>query len=291
MEKLLKGKEVADKINEELLRRIPALYESGIVPTLAIVRVGDNPSDIAYENGAVKKAKSLGLATEKYICPQDIETGDLVAVIDAINGNRNIHGILLLQPLPAHIDGERVRNSLAPEKDLDCISDRALGNLFAGVQGFAPCTAEGCMEVLQHYQIDLQGKKAVVIGRSMVIGKPVALLLLEKNATVTICHTKTKKEDLLRYCREADILVAAAGHIRTVTEDMVREGQTVIDVGINFDEEGKMQGDVDFAPVSELVGCITPVPGGVGSVTTSILMRHLVEAAERQKSKMNKYLY
>lgn len=284
MEKLLKGKIVADKINEEILSRLTALYEKGIVPTLAIVRVGENPGDIAYENGAVKKAKSLGLQTEKFICPADMETEDLIAVIRSINENKNIHGILLLQPLPDHIDGERVRNSLAWEKDLDCISDRALGNLFVGAEGFAPCTAESCLEILKFYGIAVEGKKVVVIGRSMVIGKPVALMLLSANGTVTVCHTRTKKEDLIRCCLDADILVAAAGCRNTLTAEMVRSGQTVIDVGINFDEDGKMQGDADFEGISQIVDHITPVPGGVGSATTSVLMRHLVEAAEREKN-------
>lgn len=281
MEKLLKGKIVAEKINEEILKRVPALYERGIVPTLAIVRVGENPSDIAYENGAVKKAKSLGLQTEKFICPANMETEDLVAVIRSINDDKNIHGVLLLQPLPAHIDGEKVRNSLAPEKDLDCISDKALGNLFVGAQGFAPCTAESCIEILKAYQIGIEGKRIVVIGRSIVIGKPAALLLLSENGTVTVCHTKTRREDLIRCCREADIIVTAAGRRNTLTAEMVSGNQVVIDVGINFDEEGRMVGDAAFEEVSEAAAHITPVPGGVGSVTTSVLMRHLLEAAEK----------
>ncbi len=284
MEKLLKGKAVADRINEEILERTPALYEKGIVPTLAIVRVGENPSDIAYENGAVKKAKSLGLQPEKYICPADITEEDLIQVIQSINGDEKIHGILLLQPLPKGIDAAKVRNTLAPEKDLDCISDDALGRMFTGREGYGPCTAESCIEILKYYNIPIKGKKAVVIGRSMVIGKPAALMLLQENATVTICHTKTAPEDLKAICRDADIIIAAAGKIGAVTADMAREGQTIVDVGINFDEEGKMTGDVDFEPVSQVLGedgAITPVPGGVGSVTTSLLMRHLVQAAER----------
>lgn len=284
MEKLLKGKAVADRINEEILERTPALYEKGIVPTLAIVRVGENPSDIAYENGAVKKAKSLGLQPEKYICPADITEEDLIQVIQSINKDEKIHGVLLLQPLPKGIDAAKVRNTLAPEKDLDCISDDALGRMFTGREGYGPCTAESCIEILKYYNIPIKGKKAVVIGRSMVIGKPAALMLLQENATVTICHTKTAPEDLKAICRDADIIIAAAGKIGAVTADMAREGQTIVDVGINFDEEGKMTGDVDFEPVSQVLGedgAITPVPGGVGSVTTSLLMRHLVQAAER----------
>ena len=282
MEKILKGKIVADAIDEDLLKRTPALYEKGIVPTLAIVRVGENPSDIAYENGAVKKAKKLGLQPEKYICPADIAQEDLIQVIKAINEDEKIHGILLLQPLPKSIDADAVRNTLCPEKDLDCISDASLARLFLGSgEGFTPCTAEACIEILKFNHIDIKGKKAVVIGRSMVIGKPVAMMLLKENATITICHTRTEDRDLKDLCQGADIIIAAAGHAGTLTADMVRPGQTIIDVGINFDDEGKMLGDVDYEPVSGIVGSITPVPGGVGSVTTTLLMKHLVEAAEK----------
>lgn len=282
MEKILKGKIVADAIDEDLLKRTPALYERGIVPALAIVRVGENPSDIAYENGAVKKAKKLGLQPEKYICPADIAQEDLIQVIKAINQDEKIHGILLLQPLPKSIDADAVRNTLSPEKDLDCISDASLARLFLGSgEGFAPCTAEACIEILKFNNIDIKGKKAVVIGRSLVIGKPVAMMLLKENATITICHTRTEDRDLKDLCQGADIIIAAAGHAGTLTAGMVSPGQTIIDVGINFDDEGKMLGDVDYEPVSGIVGSITPVPGGVGSVTTTLLMKHLVEAAEK----------
>lgn len=282
MEKVLKGKIVADAINQGILNRTPALYEQGIVPTLAIVRVGENPSDIAYENGAIKKAKTLGLQPEKFICPADIDQADLIEVIKSINNDGKIHGILLLQPLPESIDSDAVRNTLCPEKDLDCISDASLSRLFLGeTTGFAPCTAEACIEILKYNHIEIKGKKIVVIGRSMVIGKPVAMMLLKENATITICHTKTAETDLKDLCRGADIIIAAAGHAGTLTADMVSPGQVIIDVGINFNEEGKMLGDVDFEAVSKIAAATTPVPGGVGSVTTTLLMKHLVEAAER----------
>lgn len=281
MTTLLKGKPVADAIDANILERTPALYEKGIVPTLAIVRVGENPSDIAYENGAVKRAQKLGLQTEKYICDENIEEGDLLSVIASINQNEQIHGVLLLQPLPKHINSETVRNAIAAEKDLDCISDDALGRFFTKESGFAPCTAESCIEILRHYGIDMKGKRAVVIGRSMVIGKPVALMLMKENATVTVCHTKTTQDDFLDVCKKADIVVAAAGHERTFTQDMTAENQVILDVGINFNKEGKMVGDVDFDHVCDMVQAVTPVPGGVGSVTTSLLMRHLVDAAEK----------
>lgn len=281
MAKLLKGKDAAEAVNKEILSRTPALYEKNIVPTLGIIRVGENPSDIAYENGAVKKAKELGLQVEKFTCPAEFEESDLISVIEAVNVDSKINGILLLQPLPAHMDADKVRNAIAPEKDMDCISDGALGKFFTNKDAYAPCTAESCMEILKHYEIPVEGKKVAVIGRSMVIGKPVALMLTAANATVTVCHTRTPKEDLIKICRDADIIVAAAGHKGTVTAEMVRAGQTIIDVGINFDEDGKMCGDVDFDAVSEIVDAITPVPGGVGSVTTSLLMKHLVDAAEK----------
>ena len=278
---ILKGKEVAESINQDILTRVVPIYEKNVLPTVAIVRVGENPGDIAYENGAIKKAKALGLQPEKYTCPEGFEQEDLMDVINILNNNESIHGILLLQPLPSYMNSDAVRNAIAPEKDLDAITDASLGKLFIGKDGFAPCTAESCIEILKHYNIDPRGKKVVVIGRSLVIGKPVAMMLMKENATVTICHSGTAKENLTAYCKNADIIISATGHINTVTADMVRAGQTVIDVGINFDEDGKMCGDVDYNSVSEIVENITPVPGGVGSVTTTVLMKHLLEATEK----------
>lgn len=286
MARLLKGKEAADALNEKLLDRSIALCEEGTAPTLAIVRVGENGSDIAYENGAVKKAQQVAVAIEKFICPADIREEDLMDIIDFINCNEKIHGILLLQPLPKHLNSERIRNSIAIEKDMDCIGDGSLAHLFLQKEGaFVPCTAESCMEILKYYDIPVKGKKVVVIGRSMVIGKPVAMMMLAENATVTICHTKTTEEDMAALCKQADIIIAAAGHRNTLTAEMVAPGQTIIDVGINFNEEGKMVGDVDFESVSEIVDAITPVPGGVGSMTTTLLMKHVIEAAERTMGK------
>lgn len=284
MEKMLKGRGAAEAIEKEISDKLPALYERGIVPTLAIVRVGESESDIAYENGAVNKAKKLGVQTEKFICGEDIEQEDFTAVINAINDNDQIHGVLLLQPLPEHIDAMAVRNAITQTKDLDCVSDSSLAEFFIRGAGFAPCTAESCIEILDHYKIPVEGKKAVVIGRSMVIGRPVALMLMRRNATVTVCHTSTDKESLKNYCLDADIIISAAGKANTVTADMVKQGQTIIDVGINFNEEGKMLGDVDFETVSHIAGGITPVPGGVGGVTTAVLMRHLVIAAGKRES-------
>lgn len=284
MAKRLTGKEVTLEIETDIIRRVSTLNEKGVFPTLAIVRVGSNPSDMAYENSAVKKAEKLGIKVEKYIAEEEIEEEDLISVIDSINDNDGIHGVLLFRPLPKHIDENRVRNVLSPEKDLDGITDSALAGVFSGRKiGFPPCTAGAAMEILKYYDCTLKGKRAVVIGRSMVIGRPVAMMLMAENATVTICHTRTEKEDLKAYCKNADIIISSAGHINTLTEDMVSSGQIIIDVGINFNNEGKMTGDVDFANVSGIVEKITPVPGGVGSVTTTLLMKHLIIAAEKMK--------
>ena len=277
---LLKGKPVADKINEKTAAITEELLSKDIVPTLAILRVGSDPSDIAYEESAVKKAKSLGVHVEKYIMDAKSDESDVLDVLKVINDDENIHGILMFRPLPAGMDEEKVRNHLAAAKDVHGITDAALGGIFTGnVSGFPPCTAEAAMTILKYYGIDLSGKKAVVIGRSLVVGKPVAMMLMAEHATVTICHSRTPEEDLKAACLDADIIICAAGRRSTLTEDCVNGKQVVIDVGINFDEEGKMCGDADFEAVKDKVKAITPVPGGVGGVTTALLMHHTAAAA------------
>ena len=257
------------------------LLSKDIVPTLAILRVGSNPSDIAYEENAVKKAKSLGIHVEKYIMDIKSDESDVLDVLKIINDDENIHGVLMFRPLPKGMDEERVRNHLSVAKDMDGITDAALGGLFTGnMLGFPPCTAEAAMTILKYYGIELAGKKAVVIGRSLVVGKPVAMMLMTQNATVTVCHSRTPKEDLKSACIDADIIICATGKMNTLTEDCVNGKQIVIDVGINFDEEGKMCGDADFEAVKDNVKAITPVPGGGGGVTTALLMHHTVAAAE-----------
>lgn len=278
---LLKGKPVADKIKDKVAAMTDAMLEDGKIATLGILRVGDNESDIAYENSAAKVANILGIAVEKYIMDAKSTEEDVIDVLKVMNEDAKINGILMFRPLPEHIDEENVRNHIAPEKDIDGISDIALGGLFTGNKnGFPPCTAEAAIAILDHYGIEVTGKKIVVIGRSLVIGKPVAMMLLEKNATVTICHSRTTAEDLESLCKDADIIVSAAGKLKTVTEKHVSGEQIIIDVGINFDEEGKMCGDADFEALSGNVKAITPVPGGVGSVTTALLMYHTVMAAQ-----------
>ena len=288
MAEILKGAEVTRSLNEDLARRTRMLREQGTEPVLGIVRLGERPDDLAYERGAMKRAEKVGVTVKQFVFPADMTQDALLEEIRKINRDDQIHGVLLFRPLPPQIDDEAVRNELAPEKDVDGITDISQAGVYAGTEdkGYPPCTAEACMEILRNYHIPLRGKNAAVIGRSQVIGKPVAMMLLRENATVTICHTKTVKMDEI--CRRADILIAAAGHIGTVTKEFLNPKQTVIDVAINFDEEGKMKGDVVFEDAEPVVHSITPGPGGVGTVTTSILMKHVVEAAERAQDSRRK---
>lgn len=281
MMELLKGKPVADLICEKVATEAESLLNKGVYPTLGILRVGNNDSDIAYENSAEKKAKSLGMNVEKFIMEANSTENDVLDVLDVMNNDNNIHGILMFRPLPKGIDENHVINRINPLKDIDGISFESVGGLFTGERnGFPPCTAEAALAILDHYGIELVGKKVVVIGRSLVIGKPVAMMLLDRNATVTICHSKTKPEDLKALCKDADIIVTAAGKIDTVTDEHVSGKQIIVDVGINFDEDGKMCGDADFEALEGKIEAITPVPGGVGGVTTALLLYHVVEAAK-----------
>ncbi len=280
MAKILTGKEVIDSLNEELRERSKALEEGGVTPTLGIVRLGERPDDMAYERGALKRAENTGVSVQQFVFDQDMTQDELLDEIDKINNDDSIHGVLMFRPLPPQIDDETVRNALAPEKDVDGITDMSMAGVYAGSDtGFPPCTAEACIQILDYYDVDLKGKNVAVIGRSQVIGKPVAMMLIGKNATVTVCHTKT--EDMADICHNKDIIIAAAGHQGTVTEDFLSPDQTVIDVAINFDDDGNMCGDVDFPAAENIVDAITPVPGGVGTVTTSMLMKHVIEAAEK----------
>ncbi len=280
MSRELLGKEVNADLNGRITDRVSALKEKGIEPTLGIVRVGEKDADLSYEKGATKRCESLGVALKKYVLPEDVTQEELMATIDEINHDDSVHGVLIFRPLPKHLDEAAVIKALDPAKDADGITDGSMVGVFAGTkQGFPPCTAQAVIEILDHYNIDCTGKKVVVIGRSLVIGKPVSMMLLKKNATVTICHTRTK--DMAAEARQADILVVAAGHAGVVDDTFVREGQIVIDVGINVNAEGKLCGDVDYEKVAPIVEAITPVPRGVGSVTTSVLVSHVVEAAER----------
>lgn len=281
MADLLLGKPVADAMAADITARAKALAASGKQPTLAIVRVGERPDDLTYERSAMKRADACGIAVKQFLLPETATTEDVLAAVAEVNADDSIHGCLLFRPLPEGIDEQAVCNALDPAKDIDGITRGSLATLLAGSgEGFAPCTAAACMDILDHYGIDLEGKKAVVLGRSLVIGKPVALMLLARNATVTVCHSRT--QDLASAVRNADIVVCATGRARAYGADLFAPGQIVLDVGINFDEQGNLCGDADFDAVESVVSAITPVPRGVGSVTTVAMLRNVVIAAERR---------
>ena len=289
MAKQLLGKEVNEALVASLKTRTAALREKGITPCLGIVRLGENPSDLSYEKGATKRAEEVGVAIKNYILPEATTKEELLAVIDGINADDSVHGVLMFRPLPKHLkaDQDEICNRLDPKKDVDSMTHMSNAGVFEGQDlGYAPCTPAACMEILDYYGIDCKGKNAVVIGRSLVVGKPAAMMLMAKNATVTICHTRTV--NTAEICKGADIIVSAAGVLNSLTKDYVREGQIVIDVSMNWNPEkitskgkGGMSGDAIFDEVEPIVGAITPVPGGVGAVTTSVLMKHVVEAAEK----------
>ena len=280
MAQLWKGAPVAAALTEQLSQRAQALIAKGVTPTLAIVRVGERPEDLSYERGALKRCEKVGIAVRQYLLTATSSQTDLMEVIKEINRDDSIHGCLLFRPLPKHMDEAAVCAALSPAKDVDGITAGSLAAVFSGSgAGYPPCTAQACLEILDHYGYELKGKRAVVVGRSLVIGKPVSMLLLARHATVTICHTRTA--DLPAECRRADVLVAAAGKAGAVSAQCLAPGQVVLDVGINVDEDGNLVGDVDFAAAENTVEAITPVPGGVGAVTTSVLARHVIEAAEK----------
>jgi len=280
MTELLKGAAVVAAMNERLTAEVAALKEKGVTPTLAILRVGEREDDISYEKGAMKRCATVGVEVKNVVLPADVTQEELMKNIEALNNDKSVHGVLIFRPLPKHLDEEAVRQALKPEKDIDGITDGSLAGVFTGSgKGFPPCTAQACMEILDHYKIDCKGKRAVVIGRSLVVGKPAAVMLMAKNATVTVCHTKTV--DMPSLARQAEILIVAAGKANAITKEYLSPGQVVIDVGINVNEEGKLCGDVKFDDAEPIVGAITPVPGGVGTVTTSVLVSHVVEAAKK----------
>ena len=273
---ILKGLPVANAINEKLMEQVKSI--EGPLPHLAIIRVGERPDDCSYERGAVKKMDKVGVRCTTYTFDADIDNETFQTEFDKINENPDIDGILMLRPLPKQLDEKQIENKIDPRKDLDGISPLNLAKVYAGDEsGYAPCTAEAVIEMLDYAGIDIKGKRVTVVGRSLVIGKPVSMLLMKRNATVTVCHTKTV--DMEGTCKNAEILVAAAGSARMIKKDYVAEGAIVVDVGINVDEEGNLCGDVDFDTITDIAAIATPVPGGVGSVTTSVLAKHLVKAA------------
>ena len=280
MAKQLLGKEVVAALNERIIAKAEALKANGVTPTLGIVRVGENESDLSYERGATKRCEKLGVEYKKYLLPADATQEQVLAVIDEVNKDDSIHGVLLFRPLPKHLNQDEIEQALDPAKDVDCMTNLSMSGVYTGKKiGFPPCTPQACMEILDHYGIDCTGKKAVVVGRSLVVGKPAAMMLIKKNATVTVCHTRTV--DMPSVVKEADIVIVAAGRAGVVDDSYVRAGQVIIDVGINVNAEGKLCGDVAYDKVEPIVDAITPVPGGVGSVTTSVLIGHVVDAAEK----------
>lgn len=272
----LRGKKVSDGIKKYVSKELETL---SFVPKLAIVRVGENPDDMSYERGATKKLKSFGLDVASYVFPQDISDEAFKKAFKDINEDDEVTGILLLRPLPRTINEKDIENMIDPKKDLDGISPINIAKVFAGdTTGFSPCTAEAVIEVLKAYDIELTGKRVTVVGRSMVVGKPVSMLLLKENATVTMTHTRTV--DLKKTCSDAEIVVAAAGRAKMLNSDYCGQDAVMIDVGINVDENGKLCGDVDYATLDGKASAATPVPGGVGTVTTAVLAKHLIQAAK-----------
>lgn len=272
----LRGKKVSDGIKEYVSKELETL---SFVPKLAIVRVGENPDDMSYERSATKKLKSFGLDVASYVFSQDISDEDFKKAFKDINEDDEVTGILLLRPLPRTINEKDIENMIDPKKDLDGISPINIAKVFAGdTTGFSPCTAEAVIEVLKAYDIELTGKRVTVVGRSMVVGKPVSMLLLKENATVTMTHTKTV--DLRKTCSDAEIVIAAAGRAKMLNSDYCGQDAVMIDVGINVDENGKLCGDVDYATLDGKASAATPVPGGVGTVTTAVLAKHLIQAAK-----------
>ncbi len=277
----LGGKEVADKIVEGLKIKVEELKGKGISPKLAILRVGARDDDLAYERGVLKRFESADVEVEVTAVDAGISQEELDKTFDGINNDPKVHGILVFRPLPKGLSDEHMRRTIDPGKDSDFMDIRNMENVLAGVpDSAAPCTAEAVMALIKHYGIETKGKKVTVVGRSLVIGKPAALLLTTANATVTVCHTKTV--NIEEECRKADIIVACCGVAKMITEKYGKPGQTVIDVGMNVDEQGRLCGDVDYEKVSEIADAVTPVPGGVGSITTAILLKHVVDNAGRQ---------
>lgn len=279
MAQILTNKAFVAEFKQQLANRAQACAEAGAVPTLAVVRVGEKPDSVAYEQSAIKRAQALGVQARQFTLPEESTLQDVQDVLAQINEDPAIHGCLLLRPMPRHIDDEAACNALCAEKDSDGITLASAGAVFAGTRGFAPCTAEACVRMLDAYDIPVEGKNVAVIGRSLVVGRPVSMLLLARNATVTICHSRTKNLD--EVTREADIVICATGRAKAYGPEFFSAGQIVLDVGTNFDEDGKLCGDVDFQAVEPVVDAITPVPGGIGGITTCVLMDHVIDVAER----------
>ena len=282
MAELLKGAPVAGAITRRNKEVVEELKSKGINPTLAIIRLGENASDLAYESGALKRAEKTGVQVKQFVFPEDMKEKDLIKEIKKINADDSIHGVLMFRPLPEHIDEKAVCETLAPEKDMDGITSGSMAGVFMDTElGYPPCTAEAVMELLDYYDVPLKGSKVTVFGRSLVIGKPVAMMLMRRHATITVCHSRTAIDDFRDAGHNADVVVSALGRAKMIGSEVLGSGQTIIDVGINLDENDNICGDVSFDEVEADAAAITPVPGGVGSVTTAVLMKHVIQAASR----------
>ena len=279
---LLNGKELAQKLQQEMTQEVTELKEKGLQPGLSVILVGEDPASQVYVRNKERAANNIGMYSVVYRLPETTSEADLIAKIEELNHDDKVHGILVQLPLPKHINEDLVLDTIDPAKDVDGFHPMNLGNLFAGKPTMIPCTPAGIMELIKLSGLDLAGKNAVIIGRSNIVGKPMAHLLLQANATVTICHSKTK--DLPKVAKQADVLVVAIGRANFVTADFVKEGAVVIDVGINRDENNKLTGDVKFDEVAPLTSYITPVPGGVGPMTITMLMRQTIDAAKRKEN-------
>ena len=285
MAEVLKGKPVADAIKAELINRVEKLKTRGITPKLGIIRVGARPDDLFYEGGAKKTCQGVGMDSEVFEFPENIDQASFEKAVMEIGAKKDVNGILMFSPLPKTLDERKIRSLIPVEKDVDCLTIGGAAKVFTDDStGFPPCTPTACMEMLHFYNIPIKGRKCVVLGRSLVVGKPMAMLLLREHGTVTICHSRT--QNLPDVCKDAEILVAAVGRAKMVKADFVKPGQIVIDVGINADPDnpGKYCGDVDFAQAEPIVEKISPVPAGVGSVTTSVLCKHALLACEMQNA-------
>lgn len=281
MATILKGAPVVAAMNERNAALCEQLKAKGITPTLAVVRVGEREDDLSYERGVIARCGKVGVEVKQFLLPADASQDDLLNVIAEVNAEDTIHGCLLFRPLPKQFNDRTVRAALASEKDIDGITDDSLAGVFTNTDlGYAPCTAQACLEILKYYNIPLSGRRAVVVGRSLVVGKPAAMMLDRENATVTICNSRT--QNLPAICKEADVVVVAMGKMGAVGADCLREDQIVVDVGIHVNEKGKLCGDVKFSEAEPVVDAITPVPGGVGTVTTSVLVGHVVQAAAKK---------
>lgn len=278
--RILKGAPVAEALSIELSERVRALGECGVVPCLGMIRIGERAGDLSYERSASKRCEALGIAIRKRLLDESVTEQELLAVIAEMNADDTVHGILFFRPLPEGMDMRAICDAIAPEKDVDGVGSRSMADVYMGAaHGFFPCTAQAVMEMLHYYQIPVCGKRAVVVGRSLVTGRPAALLLLREHATVSVCHTRT--EDLAALTRQADLIVTATGHINTLTREHLTRGQVVIDIGLTYDEaRGKLCGDVDHEAAEEIVDAISAVPGGIGAVTSTVLCAHVIEAAE-----------